>query len=773
MKWLRVAAALSLGTLNCSSKGCAPAPNETPTPVASVTAAPEENESLLRKRLSEALLAKGPSYVPRTRHKGADGSPTYTNRLLLESSPYLLQHAHNPVNWFPWGNEAFEHARKLGRPIFLSVGYSTCHWCHVMEEESFEDVEIARYLNDHYVCIKVDREERPDIDAVYMAFVQSLTGRGGWPMSVWLTPSREPFFGGTYFPPRAGTRGRGPGFIEQLQAQAERFAKDPSIATEAQSLTQKLQSAGAPEPAGDYPSVSILENARSAAAQRFDPAMGGTRGAPKFPSSFPVRLLLRIARRANDADARRMATETLDHMRAGGIYDHVGGGFHRYATDGRWLVPHFEKMLYDNALLAVSYLEAAQLTGEPRYEQTVRETLDYLLREMVAPDGTFFSATDADSPDANGRREEGLFFTWTPAELRAALGPDESRIAQTWWGVTDAGHVDGRSVLHNDRPLADMAAEWGISVPSASERITSIRSTLLARRATRLPPLRDDKVIVAWNGLAVSAFARAAIVLGDTRYADAAIRAAQVLVAPLRQSQALPHVFVSSKPHGRGFSDDHVLLAAALIDLFELTGKMQWLDDAINIMDTVERDFADSVHGGYYLTAKHHEELLLRDKPDYDGPVPSVNSAAALVWLRLYTLTDEARFREGSETTMRAFSRTLSSHPLGLEQMLLGLDWATDAAKEIVIIVPEGQGAMAARPLLEVLRRRFVPNAVLVVGTEADVDGELSRRLPWVRAKKLRSGRVTAYVCERGACQFPTTDPSVFTKQLAEVRPYR
>ncbi|MBM4374877.1 MAG: thioredoxin domain-containing protein [Deltaproteobacteria bacterium] len=727
----------------------------------------------LRTRLQAALQAKGPDYVPRTRHKNPDGTPRFTNRLLLESNPYLLQHAHNPVNWFPWGEEAFALARALDRPIFLSVGYSTCHWCHVMEEESFEDEEIAQILNDHYVAIKVDREERPDVDAAYMTFVQALTGSGGWPMSVWLTSAREPFFGGTYFPPRAGARGSRRGFLDLLREQAERFKSERTgVVRTAQGFVGRLQAVSAPDPAGDFPPAALLSTARDQAGMRFDPERGGSRGAPKFPSSFPVRLLLRAARRTGDADARRMALSTLEHMRQGGLYDQIGGGFHRYSTDAQWLVPHFEKMLYDNALLVVAYLEAAQATGDRRLAVTARETLDYLLREMKAPSGMFYSATDADSPAPDGRREEGLFFTWTPAELRSALGEDDARVATAWFGVTTSGNFEGRSILFTGQRLEAVAQKLSLEPHDLERRLGDIRKRLLEVRSHRRPPLRDDKVIVAWNALTVSALARAALVLGEQRYGEAAVEAAAALVAPLRAGRALPHVFVDGREQGSGFADDYVLLASALLDVFELTAEPTWLADAIRLMDEVEHAFADRANGGYFLSAERHEQLVLREKPDHDGPVPSVNSVAALTWLRLDAFTDEERFRRHAELTMRAFARPLAQRPLALDHMLLALDWVTARPQEIVVVVPEGRGALssAARPLLDVLQHTFVPNAVVVVATEAELSGALGQRVPWTQGKVMRDGQATAYVCERGTCKLPTSEPESFARQLADAR---
>ena len=745
------------------SRGCraTPAP-----PTGSI--APAADESALRA----ARLAKGPDYVPRTRHKKADGTPKYTNRLILETSPYLLQHAHNPVDWFPWGEEAFARARVLGRPVFLSVGYSTCHWCHVMEEESFEDEDVARYLNEHYVSIKVDREERPDVDANYMAFVQSLTGGGGWPMSVWLTPGREPFFGGTYFPPRA-TSGSRRGFLDVLRERAGQFVNDRvAIEADAKRYAEGLRKTAAEGPPGDAPSMATLGQARTQAARRFDPEMGGARGAPKFPSSFPNRFLLRFARRTRDDEARAMVQTTLDRMQMGGIHDHVGGGFHRYSTDARWLVPHFEKMLYDNALLAVDYLEAAQATGEQRHEVTARETLDYLLRDMTGPDGTFYAATDADSLDAAGRREEGIYFTWTPDEVRAALSPDDARIVMAWLGVTDAGTLDHRSVLHTERSRQDVARQLAIDPSTLDARMAAVRPLLRQTRDRRPRPIRDDKVILAWNALAITAFARAAIVLGEPRYRDAAVRAATVLVASLRAGRDLPHVLVAGQPKGLAFADDVIGLASCLLDVFELTADAAWLSDATKLMDEAERAFGDPARGGYFLTSDRHERLVVREKPSHDGPSPSVSSVAAMTWLRLFAFTGEPRFEQRAQSTLRAFSPLLATRPLAMSDLLLAVDWATDTPKEIVIVVPEGAGALApsARPLLDVLAKTFVPNATLVVATESALAGDLGRAVAWARDKPARGGAATAYVCERGACKLPTGDPVVFARLIAEVR---
>ncbi len=772
---LSLACALVLG---CSAPAC----GTSGVSSGAASSAAADDGAALRARLEAAWRAKGPGYVPRTRHKNPDGSPRYTNRLVLEASPYLLQHAHNPVDWHPWGEEAFAKARATGKPIFLSVGYSTCHWCHVMEEESFEDEEIARYLSEHFVPIKVDREERADVDAVYMTAVLSFTGSGGWPMSVWLTPDREPFFAGTYFPPRDGVRGARHGFLSVLKEMASSYAADPeAVRRDAKTFAARMKKLAATDAAGDMPPPSVVTAAVAAAARRFDPDHGGMRGAPKFPSSFPVRLLLRHARRAGDTASSRMATETLDHMATGGIHDQIGGGFHRYATDARWRIPHFEKMLYDNALLATTFLEAGQAiappSGESRHFAIAREVLDYLLREMRAPDGTFFAATDADSLAPSGKREEGWFFTWTPAEVQAALDGDAALAALAYFDVTPAGNLDGRTVLATPRPAADVAQALGWDAARFDTAIAGARAGLLATRSKRPAPLRDDKAIVAWNALVISALARAALLLDEPRYAGAAVAAATALVRDLRADRPLPHALVAGAPTGRGFLDDHTALALALLDVFELTSDPAWLRDAQRLLDRVEKSFADRTNGGYFLTADDAEALLLRDKPSDDGPVPSGNSMAALAWLRLATLTGDDRHRARAETTLRAFAAPLAGRPGSLDAMLCAVDFATDAPKEIAVVLPEGgpgSGALrpAARPLLDVLRRTFVPNAVLVVATESELAGPLGSALPWTKDKLPKAGRATAYVCERGTCKLPVTDPAELAKLLAEARPY-
>jgi uncharacterized protein YyaL (SSP411 family) len=495
----------------------------------------EAFDEKLQRRLDQALAAQGPDYEPRTHHLREDGSPRFTNRLIEESSPYLLQHAHNPVSWYPWSEEAFARAKRENKPIFLSIGYSTCHWCHVMERESFEDEEIAAFLNRHFIAIKVDREERPDIDSVYMTAVNILTGRGGWPMTVLMTPDKEPFFGGTYFPPREGVRGASAGLIEILTEMLALYQNEPGeVMARAQDISQRVEHMSFVRAGPGVPRDSTIAVATNQLATKFDRVDGGFTGAPKFPQPARLLLLLRYARRTGDPGATAMVTTTLDRMAAGGIYDQVGGGFHRYSTDAQWLVPHFEKMLYDNAQLAVLYLEAWQHTGDASYRRVVREVLDYVAREMTSDIGAFYSATDADSRTPSGHDEEGWYFTWTPAEIQAVLGPDAARVVRAAYGVTKNGNFEGRNILHRVMTDRQLAAKLRMPPNRVAKVLEEARSALYRERASRPPPVRDDKVIAAWNGLMISAFARAGWAFDEAEYVSAATVAAQFVLRYMR-----------------------------------------------------------------------------------------------------------------------------------------------------------------------------------------------------------------------------------------------
>ncbi|MGZ6126225.1 MAG: thioredoxin domain-containing protein, partial [Myxococcales bacterium] len=523
----------------------------------------------LAARLRDAVARRNQF---RTHHLRDDGSPRWTNRLALETSPYLLQHAHNPVDWRPWGDEAFAAARALDRPLFLSIGYATCHWCHVLEEESFEAPDIARILNERFVPVKVDREERPDVDAIYMQAVQILTQQGGWPMSVFLTPEGKPFFAGTYFPARDGERGARAGFRTILLELDRVWREERQRATQsAGQIAQAVQQSLAADAPVGLPEIHVLHGAMSYYAQVFDANEGGVRRAPKFPSSMNVRFLLRYFRRTGDGQALAMARLTLAKMATGGIYDQVGGGFHRYSTDARWLVPHFEKMLYDNALLAIAYVEGWQATQEPFFRRVAGEVLDYVAREMTDPSGAFWSATDADSEG-----EEGTFFVWTPAQLRAALGEEDGARAAALFGASDAGNFEGSNVLSLTH------------LPDAGEQafLDRVRPILYQARSQRPPPLTDTKILTAWNGLMISAFARAGLAFAREDYLDRAARAADALLRAHDPSGTL----LRTGRHA-GMLEDHAFLAAGLVDLFEASGEARWLDTARALHQTLAQRF--------------------------------------------------------------------------------------------------------------------------------------------------------------------------------------
>jgi uncharacterized protein YyaL (SSP411 family) len=707
-------------------------------------------------RVAVAYAAKGPAYRPRTHHL-ENGRPRFTNRLMLESSPYLLQHAHNPVAWWPWCDEAFEEAKRTGRPVFLSVGYSTCHWCHVMERESFEDEEIARYLNQNFVPIKVDREERPDVDAVYMTAVQALTGGGGWPMSVFMGADREPFFGGTYFPARDGDRGASHGFLSILHEIVAVWQRDPPrVSKAAATLANAVRIAlGAEESeAGlDLPGTEPIQKAVGYFEGVFDPVHGGVNRAPKFPSNFPARLLLRHHRRSQAPAALHMALFTLERMAAGGLMDQVGGGFHRYSTDGQWLVPHFEKMLYDNALLAVAYLEAWQVSGRRELARVARQTLDYVLREMTSPEGAFYSATDADSED-----EEGRFFVWEEGEVRDLLGPDADRFI-AYYGVTREGNFEGRNILWVKEP--DEGA-W--------ELLAGARARLYAAREERRHPLRDEKILAAWNGLMISALALGGRVLDEGRYVEAAARSARFALDHMRPRGRLARSFMDGVASTPGFLQDHAFLAQALLDLHEATFDPVWLEEAIALADATERHFGDP-RGGWFVAGADQEKLIAREKPTQDGAEPSGASVALLNAVRLEAFTGDPRWRRVAEGALRWYAPVLAQQPVALTEMLLALDAFTDPPRQVVLVWPAGQSPPA--PFLDVLRRTFLPSRALTGSAEGDSLSRLARVAPVAEGRVAVGGKPTAYVCEHGACRLPAISPEKFSEQLRPVRPYR
>ena len=724
----------------------------------------------VRQQLDRALQAKGDTYTPRTRHLFEDGRPHYTNRLILEPSPYLLQHAHNPVNWHSWGEEAFARAQKENKPVLLSIGYSTCHWCHVMERESFEDMAIAEYLNRHYITIKVDREQRPDVDGIYMAAVQMLTGRGGWPLTVWLTPDRSPFYGGTYFPPRDGMRGQPTGLLTLLTRLQTAYHQEPhQVATVAKKLTQDIQAAlvpeeSIPEASAEHPTQTALAQAAEQFAARFDTQYGGFGKAPKFPRSVTLEFLLRYSRRTNDPGVRNMVVQTLEAMAAGGIYDQVGGGFHRYATDQKWRMPHFEKMLYDNALLAVAYLEGYQITGREDFARIAREILEYLDREMSAPDGGFYSATDADSGD-----EEGKFFTWTLSELDQLLSQEQLRLVQSHYGVTVQGNFEGANILHVARPLEAVAKELGLTLDQARREHKDARAVLYRARQQRHALHTDTKVLVAWNGLAISAFAKGAHILNVPDYATRARQVATFLLTQLKRDGRLRRSALGTRIGGEAYLNDYACLIAGLLDLYEVTFELRWLQEAIALQAIQDSHFWDNKNGGYFLTADDAEQLLAREKPAYDGAEPSGNAVAAHNLLRLAEWTMNTSYRQRAQRCLQAFASEVKQRPTSMPRLLSALDFFLDRPKEIAIV--KASTGDTAEPFLAQLRRHFLPNRVLTIVTQGDELATHQQVVPWLEAKRAIKGKVTAYVCEQHVCSLPTADPGIFAKQLAVTMP--
>jgi len=728
----------------------------------------------LRTRLDKALSERGSEYKPRTRHLHSDGGPLFTNRLLLEKSPYLQQHAHNPVNWYPWGPEAFAEARRLGRPVLVSIGYSTCHWCHVMEEESFDSIETAKVLNAHFIAIKVDREARPDVDSIYMSAIHAMGERGGWPLNMFTTTEGKPFFGGTYFPPQ--DRGGRPGFVRLLSQIAAAYADhNDEIQTDANAVAARLKQqleghvGMQSTPLGDPQLVAVVDHYKQIA----DREWGGVGRGTKFPSSLPIGLLLREWRRTGDEEALALARLTLDRMATGGIHDHLGGGFHRYSTEPRWLVPHFEKMLYDNALIAVSYLEAFQATGDPAYERVLRDILDYLLLEMTDPSGGFYSATDADSLTPSGESEEGYFFTWTRTEMELLLGADEARVLIAWFGLLEEGPLEGRNVLNTRRDEDAVATELGLTRVVFDKKLAAARKRLLAARALRAAPLRDDKILIAWNGLMISALAKAGFVLDEPRYVKAASRSAEMILTSMRREGRLSRVSLAGEAAGPAFLEDYAFLIAALIDLYETTGEPDWIEAALSLQSVQDDHYLDSGGGGYYRTADDGEVLLAREKPIDDGAVPSGNSVAASNLSRLAALTGSdvhgerlgqlySAFASGLERSAAGSAKlfeTVSDHETGLREIVL-VESRTDVAGG-------GSGAMLAP-----LRTVFSPNRVVIRVQEGAELNALAKTLSIVDGKSAIGGKTTAYVCENRVCQFPTNDPKKLKEQL-EVVPAR
>ncbi len=681
------------------------------------------------------------------------------NRLIHELSPYLQQHAQNPVDWYPWGDEALSRAKREDKPLLVSIGYSACHWCHVMERESFDDPETAALMNRLFVNVKVDREERPDLDQIYQLVVQLMRRSGGWPLTVFLTPSLQPFFGGTYFPPveRYGM----PSFRTVLNAVAEAYGErrsevEKSAAQLTQAITQVTTSRA--DPADPPPDVTLKAAARLAA--RFDQAHGGFGDRPKFPNTMSLEVLLRAHHRGG-AGALERVTQTLDAMREGGIHDQLGGGFHRYSTDARWLVPHFEKMLYDNALIARLYVDTWRATGEARFADTARDALSYAMREMRAPEALFYATQDADSEG-----EEGRFFVWTPAQLEEALDPDEARAAALYFGVSEAGSFEdtGASVLHVNRPLAAVAAQLSMSEDQASALVERAREKLFRAREQREKPFRDEKIITSWNGLVISAFAVAGGALGEARFVDVAREALDAAKRILVSDAGLARIAKDGQARGDGFLQDYADLANAAIDVHEATLDPAALAFAEEWVREADRRFWDEDEGGYFF-ALGADDLLVRAKDIYDNAVPSATSSMVHALLRLHAYTGAPELLEHAERTLRGLTAQAMENPFGFGRLIAALDLYANGPVEILVVAEDGDPDADA--LLAAARRCHVPDLVLArvrPGTET------GRGVGAGAPRGTVDGRATAYVCRDRTCSPPVTRPEALAELLSGPR---
>jgi uncharacterized protein YyaL (SSP411 family) len=681
------------------------------------------------------------------------------NRLFLEKSPYLLQHAHNPVDWYPWGEDAFLRAAKENKPVFLSIGYSACHWCQVMEAESFEDEKVAGLLNQHFVSIKVDREERPDIDKIYMTVCQSMTGSGGWPLTVIMTPDKRPFFAGTYFPKEAKFGRQGLMQILPQVANLWESERDKllEIGDQTAEMVRNLSSA---VQAGEL-SVGNIEESFVLLQGRFDPQYGGFGGAPKFPSGHTLSLLLRWWKRSGDEKALAMVEKTLDAMRRGGMYDQLGFGFHRYSTDVRWLVPHFEKMLYDQAMLAIACVEAYQATRKAEYAETARQVFTYVLRDMTSPEGGFYSAENADSEG-----EEGKFYVWTQEEIRQILGDRQADVFSRFYGVTEGGNFEGaRNILHVSKNLDEFAKSEVIQPENLKETLEESREKLFRLREKRIHPSKDDKVLTDWNGLMIAALAKGAQAFDQPDYADAAARAADFLLKNLRRPDGrLLHRYREGEAAIVGYLDDYAFLIWGLLELYEATFQTRYLKEAVTLANDMLKIFWDEKDGGFFFTGEDAEEVLARTKEVYDGAIPSGNSVALLDLIRLGRMTANEEFEDKATALMRAFGGQITRSPTAFAQLLVGVDFALGPTKEIVIA--GGLGQEDTKKMLGAIHQRFLPRQVLIFHPEDENREAIEQLAPFVKEQNSIDGKATAYVCENYACKIPTTKVEQMISQI-------
>ncbi len=690
----------------------------------------------------------------------------HPNRLAYETSPYLRQHAHNPVDWYPWGEEALARARDEDKPIFLSIGYSACHWCHVMAHESFEDEQTAKIMNELFVNIKVDREERPDLDGIYMGAVQAMTGQGGWPMSVWLLPDGSPFYGGTYFPPfeRYGM----PSFRRVLVAVSDAYrTRRKDLEQSAARMREALQqTAFAGEAEGALDGL-IADQAMQGFARNYDTFNGGFGSAPKFPQPMNLSFLLRYAWRTGNKQALEMVTYTLRKMARGGMYDQLGGGFHRYSVDDRWFTPHFEKMLYDESQLARLYVEAWQVTGEAEYRRVAEDILDYVIREMTDPSGGFYSTQDADSEG-----EEGKFFVWEPKELEEILGSTDARLVAAYYDVTQGGNFEGKNILHVDHDLDAVAKRAGVTPDQLQAALDRNRPKLFAAREKRIKPGRDEKVLAEWNGMMLRAFSYAAGALGRDDYRRTAEANAEFILRELRTSDGrllrswAPASLTGDVSQAKlnAYLEDYANVIDGLVELYQLTFDLRWLQAAKDLAGTMIEQFWDERNGGFFQTSHDHEALVARPKDFVDNATPSGNSVATDVLLRLHALTGEERYYTLAETILLMLREGMARQPLAFGHLLCALERSISRPQEVAII---GDRADArTHSLLAEVRRRFMPNTV-VAGAATDEAARVAAPVVPLLADRVQvRGMPTAYVCENFACQLPVTEARGLTQQL-------
>lgn len=681
------------------------------------------------------------------------------NRLISEKSPYLLQHAYNPVDWYPWREDAFERAKEEDKPVFLSIGYSTCHWCHVMEKESFEDPEVAKLMNEAFVCIKVDREERPDIDSIYMAVCQMMTGNGGWPLTIIMTPDKKPFFAATYIPKvtRFGRAG-----MKELISNIKAFwaQRREEVLTSAEKVTTVLQqvSDDSPGQAVGEPTLKITYEQLS---KNFDEQYGGFARAPKFPTPHNLMFLLRYWRRTGDERALRMVGKTLNSMRLGGIYDHVGFGFHRYSTDNKWLVPHFEKMLYDQALLVMAYTEASQVAdGKRDYEQTVREILTYVLRDMTDPEGGFYSAEDADSEG-----EEGKFYLWTEEEFRQILSLEEVQLFAKVFNVEKGGNFreeatgreTGKNILHLRKPLPEITSDLNIPLDELQKRLEEARRKLFAAREKRVRPHKDDKILTDWNGLMIVALAKAAQVFSEPKYVEAAKRSADFILTRMSNKKGrLYHRHRDGEPAIPAFLDDYAFLIWGLVELYEATFEAIHLQRALDLNAILLRHFWDPKNGGFYFTPDDADKILVRKKESYDSAIPSGNSVSMLNLLRLARLTVNPEYEEKAAQIAGAFSKKISEMPVAYTQLMVALDFAIGPSNEVVIV--GNPGSEDTEAMVTALRRAFLPRKVVLFRSAAEETPDITCFAGFAQNLSSIEGKVTAYICKDFQCDLPTTE---------------